>query len=312
MIKNLENCLDSYIGYGGHSGSKRGIILDDEKWFIKYPKSTKSMDVLGLSYTTMPLSEHLGSKIYEMLGISVHETILGYSDGKIVVACKDFLGDTEDIVDYNAIKNNYDEKIEKYLEDRSSSKFDRTNDINDVIMIMQNNKYFKMLPELKTRFWDMFIVDALISNNDRNEGNWGLIIDRSSRKIRLAPVYDNGASFYGKSGDEKLSNAFNDDIKFKQMVYDSCISTFKEDDKIINPLKYIESMKNKDCNDALIRIFPKINMDKINEMFDGIPNEYEGLTVFSKVQKEVYYKVLDYKVNKVLRPIYEILVSKNN
>lgn len=31
--------------YGGHAGSKKGIIINDGDWFIKYPKSTKSMEV---------------------------------------------------------------------------------------------------------------------------------------------------------------------------------------------------------------------------------------------------------------------------
>jgi len=62
-IENFDNSVLSGITYGGHSGSKRGIILGDEKWFLKYPKSTKSMDVIGLSYTTSPISEYIGSQI---------------------------------------------------------------------------------------------------------------------------------------------------------------------------------------------------------------------------------------------------------
>jgi len=43
-----------------------------------------------ISYTTSPLSEYLGSKIYEALGIPVHETVLGIRKNKVVVACRDF------------------------------------------------------------------------------------------------------------------------------------------------------------------------------------------------------------------------------
>jgi len=48
-----------------------------------------------------------------MLGLDTHETKLGMASGKIVVACKDFLGKNETILDYNSIKNDYDETIEK-------------------------------------------------------------------------------------------------------------------------------------------------------------------------------------------------------
>lgn len=56
-IESFDLLKTSGISYGG---SKRGIIIDNEIWFLKYPKSTKSMDVQGLSYSTTPLSEYLG------------------------------------------------------------------------------------------------------------------------------------------------------------------------------------------------------------------------------------------------------------
>ena len=67
MIKiiNLDNSIESNIPYGGHAGSKKGIIYNNENWFIKFPKSTKSMEKVAISYTTSPLSEYIGSKIYE-------------------------------------------------------------------------------------------------------------------------------------------------------------------------------------------------------------------------------------------------------
>ena len=53
-IENFDLSNHSGISYGGHGGSKRGIIIDNERWFLKYPKSTKSMEVEGLSYLTTP------------------------------------------------------------------------------------------------------------------------------------------------------------------------------------------------------------------------------------------------------------------
>ena len=53
-------------------------------------------------------------------------------------------------------------------------------------------------------------------------------------------------------------------------------------------------MKNINCNEALLRIFPKINLDKVKEIIDNIPEEYQGLFVISKEQKEFYYKSLEY------------------
>ena len=42
-IENFDILNPSGISYGGHGGSKRGVIINEERWFLKYPKSTKSM-----------------------------------------------------------------------------------------------------------------------------------------------------------------------------------------------------------------------------------------------------------------------------
>ncbi len=302
-IDNFEKYPASGLSYGGHGGSKKGIIIDGEKWFLKYPKSTKSMEVKGISYTTTPLSEYLGSNIYDLIGIPAHETRLGVYDNKLVVACKDFLKNDEIILDYNMIKNNYDEKLELTL----SSSFISDNDIDELCMIMDNNIYFKENPLLKERFWDMFVIDALISNNDRNEGNWGLIFNRRTGNTRLALVFDNGAAFYNKTGREKFEEYLINDFKFMQVAYDSSISIFSQNEKTINPLKYIESMKNNDCNEAIKRIVPRINLQKIEKFFEDIPEEYQGIIIMSKNQKGFYLKVLKYRYDNILKSVYDKL-----
>ena len=310
-IENFDLLSPSGISYGGHGGSKKGIIIDGDKWFLKYPKSTKSMDVQGLSYSTTPLSEYLGSHIYELVGLETHQTKLGYANGKIVVACKDFLDSDEIIIDYNMIKNEYDENVERAIEQLSSSSLSDTNhNLEEVLVIMDKNFYFKSIPELKERFWDMFVIDAFISNNDRNEGNWGLILNKKTNKLRVSPVFDNGASFYNKASDDKLLSIFNDDVKFRQVVYDSSVSIYRINDKLINPLKYIEKMENEDCNSAILRMVPKIDIDKIRRIFDELPEEYNGLPVLSKVQKEYYIKTLEYRYYNVFIPVYDKLLKK--
>ena len=309
-IENFNKVISSGLFYGGHSGSKEGIILNNERWFLKYPKSTKNMEVVGISYTTSPISEYLGSNIYKLLGLDVHETKLGIRDNKLVVACKDFLNTNEVIVDYNSLKNNYDFKIEKQLEELSYSSRHET-DLDEVEIVLENNEYLKKCLDLKTRFWDMFIVDAFIANNDRNENNWGLVLNRDSMDLRVSKVFDNGASFYSKTSDEKIKQLLENEFKLKQVIYDSSISVFSKNDKKINPLKFIENMNNKDCNEAMLRIYPKIDLNKIKELFDSIPEIYNGIQVLSKSQKDLYYKSLEYKYINVFTPVYKKLKENN-
>ena len=310
-IENFDNVMPSGITYGGHSGSKKGIILNNERWFLKYPKSTKSMDVKGLSYTTSPISEYLGSHIYSLLGFDVHNTILGITNNKVVVACKDFLNKNETILDYNSLKNDYDEKVEKEIEELSSSsnKDHLGTDIDEIIIVMNNNSYFAKMPELKSRFWDMFVVDALISNNDRNDNNWGLILDHNTMNLRVSPVYDNGASFYSKSSDERIESILKNEFKMKQVIYDSAVSSFIKDGKIINPLKFIEKMDNKNLNEAILRVVPKIDLNKIKELFSSIPSSYENLPILTEAQKKLYYESLVYKYENVLKKVYDKLTK---
>ena len=88
-IADLRDCAPSGLFYGGRAGQKEGILIDGEPWIAKYPRTTR--DLMGKhlpSYTSSPVSEYLGSHIYELLGIPVHETMLGYRAGKIVCACR--------------------------------------------------------------------------------------------------------------------------------------------------------------------------------------------------------------------------------
>ena len=55
--------------YGGAAGDKDGILINGEPWIAKYPKSNEGMaksDKLS-KFSQTPLSEFIGSHIYEIL-----------------------------------------------------------------------------------------------------------------------------------------------------------------------------------------------------------------------------------------------------
>ncbi|MBN2950536.1 MAG: CtkA family protein [Holdemanella sp.] len=317
-IYDFNNCKENGLRYGGHAGNKLGIIIDNENWFLKFPKSTKDLTrKVEISYTTSPLSEYIGSHIYESIGIPVHETKLGIKNGKVVVACKDFRKDTRDfrLDDYNSIKNDYVDGMEEKLESVSSSSNDHNVSLEEVEVLLNNHPLFLKNPELKERFWDMFVVDALIGNNDRNNGNWGVLVNNITNETTVCPVFDNGAAFNTKSSDEQIQKIMNDNNRFESSVYKSRMCIFVENDKQLNPFKYIESLKNKDCDEALMRIVPKINVEKIKKMIHEIPNEVDGIQVISDIRKEFYCKCVEYRYEKSLYPTYlkikEMILDKS-
>ena len=69
----------------------------------------------------------------------------------------------------------------------------------------------------------------LINNNDRNEDNWGIIKYKKENEYKLAPIYDCGNCFYGKSSDEKIKLILADDERLNSSAINGI--TAYEDDK---------------------------------------------------------------------------------
>lgn len=118
-IYNLKNMpySDRHGMYGGMAGDKDGILINNEYWIVKYPKPEREFETpIGMSYNTSPLSEYIGSHIYDILEIPVHQTILGIRNEKIVVACKDFCKSRGQLTEMRTIKNAANKELEDILE----------------------------------------------------------------------------------------------------------------------------------------------------------------------------------------------------
>lgn len=301
--------------YGGLSGNKAAIVFNDENWFLKFPKSMRDFRVPASSYTTSPLSEYIGSHIYSSLGIPVHETQLGAMDGKAVVACKDFRYDGRqrifDLEEYREIKNAYSREIEKRIDSGSITE-KREIILNDVLQMIEINPTLTQVEGIKERFWDMFVVDAFIGNNDRNNGNWGLLRNINTDQYYLAPVYDNGNSFSSSARESQIEKI----LSSKESMFQSAIASrqcpYHENDKPINPLRYIESCTNKSCNSAVLRFFSKFDKEKIKGIIDEIPNRAGGVDFISDIRKEFYKEVLDLRLEKIFEPTRDHIISEIN
>lgn len=302
-IIDFTNCKSDNEYFNGDAGSKKGIIYNNEKWILKFGKSTSSMEKVNISYTNSPICEYIGSKIYESVGVPVHKCILGSYEGinrngetkkYLVVACKNFKTDINDrFYSFLEIVNNFNPDYEE----------NQNLDLDYTIDRIKNNG---LVPsdEFIERFWNMFIIDALINNNDRHYGNFGLIENKG--KYSLAPVYDNGSSFYNKIDKEKASDILNNKEKFMSSAYLSRVSMFEENGKKINPYKLIESMKYKDCNRILLKIFPLLNLEKIYNIIDEVPAYFNNNEVFSNEVKLFYKETIKYGYE-VLSKVYNNL-----
>ena len=288
--------------YGGRGGHKDGILIDGEYWLIKYPKTTRGMKghAQEIGYTTSPLSEYIGSHVYKILGYDVHDTLLGTKAGKVVVACKDFCVIRGGLSEIRTIKNAYNSELSEELEAQSMSRSgDRVN-LSELLLHLDENRQLKNVPGLKDHFWDMVIVDILIDNGDRNNGNWGLVFNGEVYKI--APVYDNGNAFANKMSDEQIRERLSDLDGLDTSILGASTTAYDLDGHMLSSQKLLQ-MDYPGLKEAIRRDVPDIarHLEEIERMIDEIPETYDGYAICSKERKEYYKYGIRLRYEKILR-----------
>jgi len=267
---------------------------------IKYPKTTRDYVNPQISYTTSPLSEYLGSKIYESLEIPVHETLLGIRNNKVVAACKDFTFVRENnitsksvsLIPFHDIKNSF---MSSDLESYSGTGSETL--LNEVLATINGQNELKSIPGVLDRFWDMFVVDAFIGNSDRNNGNWGLLWNTANDTVDLAPVYDNGNAFFNKRSPAQMEKRMSDEVTMKEDAYITPRCVYKytgldSEGQKINPFDFIKRGEIDNCNAAVSRFVSTVDMGAIEKIINDIPEVSGALEVMPKIKKEFYLELM--------------------
>ena len=276
--------LNNYRG----SEKKKTLIYDNKRYLVKFPDPIREKNKT-ISYINNAFSEYIGSNIFKIVGFETQNTILGTymynGKEKIVCGCEDFTDGNHILYEFEnlALSANPDKKIETEL-----------SDIMEVIEEVK--KMSKLTDNIREKFWEMFIVDSLIGNTDRHNGNWGILVNARSDKASFAPIYDCGSCLNPMLEEDKITDITEQELKNLAI---NCYSCIKEDGKKINYMTYIKSLKNKDCNDAILRIFNKIDVDKINKFIDGIK-------CISLERKEFYKKIINLRYN-IIKQAYNKL-----
>ena len=242
------------------SEKKFAIFYNSAAYMIKEPDPIREKNN-QLSYMNNTFSEHIGCKIFQLLDIPVQETFLAKykrSDGKteIVVACKDFRSPGEQL--YEA-----DKFAKSLINSNNISKPDYT-EIQKIFQKVSLN----LSEDAEQRFWDTFVVDALIGNKDRHLGNWGFL-SKDRVHLTLAPIYDCGSSLGALVDEEKIKLCLEKDGIMSNMecnigtrfTINGKYCTYRE--VLFNPpQKLIKSINN---------IVPKINLKAIDMLINSIP-----------------------------------------
>lgn len=218
----------------------------------------------AMSYTNGCASEYIGCHIFESIGIPVQETLLGtyHRNGKekVVVACKDFTSPGVVLQDFASLKNTIiDSEHNGY-----------GTEVSDILRTIEEQQAIDPRT-LREWFWDIFIVDALIGNWDRHNGNWGFLYEMETDHMVLAPVYDCGSCLFPQADEEIMQAVLDNQEERDLRIFQIPLSGIKIDGKKINYHDFIFSLQNDECNKALKRILPRIHLAEINAMIDATP-----------------------------------------
>lgn len=281
--------------YAGANGSKICVLYENTPYMLKFPAVPSRNK--EMSYANGCVSEYLGCHIFEIAGIPVQETLLGiYRMGdkeKIVVACRDFTANGLVLQDFASLKNT--------IIDSAHNGYGT--ELDDIEQTMEEQTSIN--PQcLKERFWDMFIVDALIGNWDRHNGNWGFLYDAMSDELFLAPVYDCGSCLFPQANEAIMMRVLSDQNECNQRVFNIPLSSIKRDGKKLQYFSFISSLENAGCNQALRRIVPRLDMEQINALIEDTP-------FLTDLQRKFYKTMLRERKERILDFSYEKLIKRD-
>lgn len=279
--------------YTGANGSKISVIYNGEQYMLKFPVSPSRNK--EMSYTNGCISEYIGCHIFDSIGIPVQETLLGTytKNGKemIVVACKDFTSSGIVLQDFASLKNTIiDSEHNGY-----------GTELSDILRAMEEQRAINPR-KLKEWFWDIFIVDALIGNWDRHNGNWGFLYEVDTDKMKIAPVYDCGSCLFPQADEVIMQKVLDEQEERDLRIFQIPLSGIKIDGNKINYHTFLSSLKYPDCNRALKRIAPKIYLKKIYAIIDDTPYITDLQKAFYKTMlTERKEKIIDFAFQKLRR-----------
>lgn len=149
--------------------------------------------------------------------------------------------------------------------------------------IKDYEEYIKVLEEhgisdARIKMENMYIIDYLITNEDRHLNNFGIIRDVNTLEwLDVAPIFDNGESL-------NITYYDNEELHISgegRLFYE--VKPFDEIIKVVKDIKRIDLSK----------------LDGIVEWFDELLHKYQNLTGFSDTRINRLCILLNRQINKL-------------
>ena len=277
--------------YNGANGSKIAVEYNGVIYMLKFPPSGQSKPT-ELSYTNGCISEHIASSIFNVLGIKAQETLLGTyrvkDKEKIVCACKDFTVGGKRLFDFCSIKNTI-------LDSDSNG---TGTELSEVLEAIEKQQFVSPTLLLE-HFWDMFVVDALLGNFDRHNGNWGFLYNENTGETTIAPVFDCGSCLLPQADENVMRRVLDNESELHARIFQFPTSAIKLKGRKINYYDFFTGVENEDCAAALRRMMPRINIEKIGILIDDV-------SCITDLQKEFYKTYIKARYELIIKPAYDL------
>lgn len=226
-----------------------------------------------------------------MLGIKAQDTLLGTycinGKEKTVCACRDFTENGKLLYDFCSIKNTIID----------SEKNGNGTELSEILETVEKQQFVDPILLLK-HFWKMFIVDALLGNFDRHNGNWGFLYDSVTQTSEIAPIFDCGSCLLPQADDETMKKVIANKEAMNARIYQFQTSAIKLNDKKINYYDFLMKTDNEDCLNALEEIYSAIDIPGIMDFIENIP-------YISDLQKDFYQLYIEKRYKKIINMAYE-------
>ncbi len=307
-IIDFSKC-QRYIRPFGGTDRKFGVIYNGEGYMLKFSENHAKKTDISTSHVNNVISEYISSHIAATTGLPVHETVLGvYKKGsgsdseetdnkELVVGCKDFREPNEENIEFRElVRAVYESKAVK-----------RVISLDQIYHTLEDTDIFS--DELKEqsicRYWDTFVIDALVGNFDRHVGDWGYL--SNGYELKLAPIYDFGCTLLSQISDEGISSIINDEFEMKKrcFVFPSP-ALYISSDKVgkVGYYDMLASGFDYNCSAAVKRIVPLIDMTKIDELIDETP-------CITELKNEFLHKYIHMRKELILDRAFEHCIANS-
>ena len=287
---DFTNCKRAHINFGG-SERKFPVVYNDDIYMLKFYENHVKKHEISTSNANNPISEYISSHIASSMGLPVHETVLGTYKDEIVVGCKDFRKELEINIEFSEyVHAKYDSKDIKRIIRLDQIYGSLKDPINDFSEELQKQSI--------KRYWDTFVIDALVGNFDRHTGNWGYL--SSNNILKIAPIYDFGSTLFPQLSDQGCQEFINNQYALLErcLVFPSPSLVITE--KKVGKVGYYDMLSSNydtNCTKSVLDIVPKINMYRISNIIDETP-------YISDIRKAFYKKIIKFRKEIILDRAY--------